>query len=562
MKRLIYSLAALAMLAMLVYGSAGAVDSASSASTIQPLSLVRLAAEALHVFPPLGHDQGTVAKLDPTLRDYLLVSICKVEPGGGCTTVLDFTGESIVLRDHRYHVNWKIQKKYAGGEFQFTFSVTHPELFEPRLDLGTLKYRTKAGRMLPISFRIDHNPAIVAWLLRFVQGASAVEIAEALEGFGLDPDELIQILYDLGFSGSDACQVLKQVFSIDDVIQLEAILDAVGYDEHEYIGCTAYRIVERFAPILRFNSPPNHLPMDAQVWFDEMLCGEQGGPPKSGGGYDYAACRTHDPGWGNLYMYPLVAGQVPTYYRARRAPDSGQLRIDYWWFYGHQPPCDVYGHGEHMADWEKVMIITNQAQTKVAAVVYDQHSGWYTKIVGQGPPNFPYEEDFDPEIGGYLRPIVFVGENSHGAYHNTRHFTTPLLTCAYFEDWRDPGPDTKWYTHESPLLDLDGNEQAWMAADRTADWRWQEYPAPGTHPTQKPIEFARKSCKGRDPFDAYGCGINWSLVVQTDCKMGDCCCGLGGCVSDCWKCALAPWEIYALDWTIPTTDMWLIPHGP
>jgi len=327
--------------------------------------------------------------------------------------------------------------------------------------------------------------------------------------------------------------------------------------------------VRAFAPILKFDgSAPDPsledggLPMDAQLWFDEMLCGETGGPQPhhdaGGGAAVRAACAQHSIPWGNGNMDPLLAGEVPTYFRARIAP-TGQLRIDYWWFYGHQPKCD-FASGDHIADWEHVKVVTSTDHKSVVAVVYYQHAGWYTRIVGSGAPNFPYEMDSDPRIGDYARPIAYVGKNSHGAYdYPNDHWGD----CRYFEDWRNPSANTVWRTHEGPLYDLDGDEQAWMAFDRlpAANWYWG-YTDVGTHPTKVDIDFGMKVCHGYNAFGSdYGCGLAFSYPgkvglpeVVSDCKATDTDCGIAGCAEEGLLCVLAPWTIYAHDWWLPTVD--------
>jgi len=118
-------------------------------------------------------------------------------------------------------------------------------------------------------------------------------------------------------------------------------------------------------------------------------------------------------------------GGVPLFYYYEECGD-GVVTIDYHIWYSHQPAClelRVGGvmneeFGAHRADWERVVVhISND---KVARVRYHQHSGSYTKSRG----NVEFVESD--------HPVVYVGQDSHGSYHD-RGGTG---NCLYFQDHR------------------------------------------------------------------------------------------------------------------------------
>lgn len=323
-------------------------------------------------------------------------------------------------------------------------------------------------------------------------------------------------------------------------------------------------IVEKFAPVLKFHWEASTFPMDAQIWWDEMLCGNDGGPKlldpeDQGSGYDYEPCKTHDIGWGNDSLANLINGdksistlaehgyKVPTYYQVRSCGSAGQLRIHYGWFYGYQQPANFFGGSQaHAADWEHILVTTSEDRISIAAVTYYQHSGWYTKIVGKGDPNFPIENG---------HPIVFVGQTAHGSYHNDegKHGT-----WAYFDDLRSPGNTEPWYTANSPLLNLDSNIQSWMEADRNAEWMWGFTGVRG-HPTVKYSDLGFCSLGACESTEGVlkksGCRFGYS-----DCRSGHTNCGDIWCAADSTKCLPGGDNSYKKDWMLPKSDRGILEH--
>ncbi len=43
----------------------------------------------------------------------------------------------------------------------------------------------------------------------------------------------------------------------------------------------------------------------------------------------------------------------------------------------------VPAKGAHQADWEAVTLLLSADLTRVAAVTYSQHGGWYTRVAGR-----------------------------------------------------------------------------------------------------------------------------------------------------------------------------------
>lgn len=225
--------------------------------------------------------------------------------------------------------------------------------------------------------------------------------------------------------------------------------------------------------------------------------------------------------------------RIPTYYQVRRCGSptagtcggtsycsTGQLRIAYWWFYGYQQNCDDCS-GDHRADWEHVVVTTSNDRRRIAAVTYSQHTGSYTKVhlarpAGDWESFLSYSEhpqcyadgercegneDCDPhwQPGGgpqvcelwdgdtILRkradghPVVYAGKEQHGSYHDSGGSGS----CFYFQDHRNPvysgeerpwidDPATGWATWESPLINLDGDEQGWIKHSR-GRCRWDDH---------------------------------------------------------------------------------------
>jgi hypothetical protein len=125
----------------------------------------------------------------------------------------------------------------------------------------------------------------------------------------------------------------------------------------------------------------------------------------------------------------------------------------YWFFYGWQDYCSP-GSGEHHADWERIAVKIINGQ--LDRVIYYQHEGLYTKLPGN-------IETYD-----VTHPVLYVGKNSHGSYHDAGGSGT----CAYFEDFRNPGdPDQNMKTWLNLVrLSLSEDSPEWMKYSETDYW--------------------------------------------------------------------------------------------
>jgi len=244
-------------------------------------------------------------------------------------------------------------------------------------------------------------------------------------------------------------------------------------------------------------------------------------------------------GLSNENFSTLANGEVPTYYRVIYHPD-GRARIAYWWFYGWQDECNENGafppyvlenDGAHHGDWEHILVTTSPDRSRIEAVTYYFHSSSYTRRAGSY------------DVNGE-RPVVYVGKLGHGSYHNQDCSGWMVGTahhCCEFADYRDPD-NTYWDTHLN-LIDLNGNSESWMLADREYTiyidkgqpyaiypWTWgphHEYcegldydftcrewvtvSGPSTHPTVVQLDWSIPSCHGE------GCGTTNCKGLVYDC---------------------------------------------
>ena len=288
----------------------------------------------------------------------------------------------------------------------------------------------------------------------------------------------------------------------------------------------SFELIEKFAPQLRFDSGnwtcpgPDSYPMSAQLYYDSIVV--KGNP--------------------NIKFYnsdgnTIINNQVPTYWKATQC--GNQVRIFYCWFYGYQFDADCIS-GEHHGDWEHIMVVLSEDKTRVAAVTYFQHSGWYTRIWAR--------YGFELFLGTH--PVVYPGRTQHGSYHDTQK---AVQTALYFDDHRDGGGPwmNSWL---SPLIELQSSSlggEEWMDADLVGNFSWG-HDGINTHPTKDYIPTCNiLSCKGGPAnfFGTNGC-------QRSQCEAGD-----RDTTFDCWHCQ--PGHI---DWgLICVNDCWAYPfchsHG-
>ena len=126
----------------------------------------------------------------------------------------------------------------------------------------------------------------------------------------------------------------------------------------------------------------------------------------------------------------------PIYYESATVYGGGQGQgskkspstlHSYWVYYGKQDSCGPGGAGKYTHDWEHVDIHVQNG--KIQHVIYSQHGGMYTLN----------RKDVPMENG---RVVVYVGEYSHGSYHDTRKECKwdggCFNTFEYCKYWSDP----------------------------------------------------------------------------------------------------------------------------
>lgn len=261
--------------------------------------------------------------------------------------------------------------------------------------------------------------------------------------------------------------------------------------------------VSKFVPELRFDRAAKGYPMSAQVFYEYMI------------NYQSGAFLIE-----NTDKATLATGTIPTYYQV--ATIGKQIRINYWWFYGYQHPC-FSEQGAHNGDWEHVMVILTEDRSAVTAVSFYQHGGHYTRI--SGPRDAPCTPNGVGRCSGSYgfessgtHPVVYVGKFSHGSYHDSNAFSPPAGgECAYYGDFRNPKSSDDYLQTWTNLIDLNGNQESWIAVDKTANWVWGP-DGISNHPTQRsPIDAEHSvACKGSATYgvDDVGC-------YQSECLAGD-----------------------------------------
>jgi hypothetical protein len=379
--------------------------------------------------------------------------------------------------------------------------------FQPSIT-GRFWPSAEGARILVQEYSLD-EPTCVATLSQ--AGYSAVDVGDALltyyghgpveaapllrEYLRLSDLDSIKTLSNLGRTLKELYEAAKDGLRIADAREIEPILEGLTsgsggqrFTVDEILQFTAFPAVQRFAPMLGFDQNIYGLPMSANVYFSSMeqvsvddqkrtitwvTRGGGDGPPLDANLGIVEVCgRDHcDRAMSNADIAAVV-----TYYDVFRHPFSGRLRIEYWWFYGFQYPCntlpDAANDGSHNGDWEHLWVTTNSTRDAIEAVTFFQHSGWYTRRSG----GFEMAGD---------RPMVYVGKRSHGSYDNRCTALqgctdVPGSSCGYWADFRNPLVDD-WVNTGLNLVYLKAAPaEDWIAADRS------EYTHSGTKYTVKP----------------------------------------------------------------------------
>ena len=203
--------------------------------------------------------------------------------------------------------------------------------------------------------------------------------------------------------------------------------------------------------------------------------------------------------------------QAPVYYDYEECRHQDEIVFQFVTWYGKQPSCfdiGVWETGNHGDDYERVLVWYSRRHERVTKVKYHQHSGWYIVTVDQGAP---------VENG---RPVIYVGKNSHGAYHFgckfyskniagifelvTDAFGVPVRKCAgscgYWDDYRDVR-NTHYILRDSTLEYRKGRERA--NPDNKEDaiqcqYEWDCDPDHGRHPSVTGASSKKRACEFYD----------------------------------------------------------------
>jgi hypothetical protein len=216
------------------------------------------------------------------------------------------------------------------------------------------------------------------------------------------------------------------------------------------------------------------------------------------------------------------------------------------------------------------MVTLSEDQTRLVAVTFWQHKGRYTRLT--------LDKDWEAcanwkncglEIFNGTHPVVYVGKNQHGSYHDKGG----MGGCGYFEDFRNSANSELRLNTWMKLINIDhppAEEESWIQADKEGDFKWG-WDGVGTHPTSQGNEgYSCKevACDGRSdggwsPLETNGCHHSqckltdryaWPLCYH--CPSGYVDWGLR-CVEKCkWYpfCDSVGISTYDLDYIIPTSD--------
>jgi len=284
------------------------------------------------------------------------------------------------------------------------------------------------------------------------------------------------------------------------VLSLAEVVLTAGDPLPAHSGDPAF-LARTFAPRLRFDGAAPDYPMSAQPFFEQSV-------------------QVLNPFPVQNTSYNLVAThQVPTYFQTTWC--ANQLRIHYWWFYGYQTACDVFGNGKHHGDWEHVMVTLSEDRARIAAVTFWLHGDHYTRTA--------VHNGFQVEDGAH--PVVYVAKHSHASFHNQGGSSQ---SCAPFDEYRNNFNGNHLDAWQN-LVNLEGNAEPWIQVDRLGGFHWG-IDGVSTHPTQN-----SPSCSVNAA--AWSAGVPTRIVSQ--CKTGD-----RGDGVHCWDGGTA----YGYDWRLSITD--------
>jgi hypothetical protein len=292
-------------------------------------------------------------------------------------------------------------------------------------------------------------------------------------------------------------------------------------------------LATKFAPLLMFDRAAKDYgyPMSAQEYYDHMPVMKK------------PTLQTlNDPNtqpFENTDLKKAQSGAVPTYYMFKEVEDGGhkQVRINYWSFYGFQHPCNKTGisdSGAHNGDWEHIMVILKEDRSDIAAVVFYQHGGQYTRIAASRdalctPSGTGRCSKHGFERNDGTHPVVYVAKFAHGSYHEKANGVEGVGSCAYWGDFRNPDGSNDSMESWRRLIDLAGNSESWLTADRQGGFSWGP-DGVNTHPTTDSVPSAgMDSCKGPATYDTL------NQKEGNGCYQSECLAGDDEASSDCLK---------------------------
>src|SRR2546423_532636 len=204
-----------------------------------------------YFLPPLVPNPSFSGTFDPTLGPLLAVDVCRVD-AGACVTPLiasftssgGATSASVRLdaAAEWYSVNWNTKAAALDPSQTYRIRVSVAGLTIGYADVDVVESGSELknvqtgefvglldGRTLPIKFRIERDPAIIAHVLHS-QNYTAGQVAIVLQrDFGLGAQASATILFGESYVGVDVGQALKDVFNAASS-EAALMLKTAGFD--------------------------------------------------------------------------------------------------------------------------------------------------------------------------------------------------------------------------------------------------------------------------------------------------------------------------------------------
>jgi hypothetical protein len=156
----------------------------------------------LDLLPPIGDEPKA---FDETLRDFLRIDVCAIEPDGSCSNVVTLSAADLRLQNNFYHLDWSAPTNLVGRDLRF-------RLFVAGLEVDSFESAAHGDSTLPIKFRVDDHPRLRTHVLH-EQGFGAKEVAAVLVNeFALDAPRAIQVLFWDNYDAIAVAEALRDVF--------------------------------------------------------------------------------------------------------------------------------------------------------------------------------------------------------------------------------------------------------------------------------------------------------------------------------------------------------------